>query len=210
VDLEAHLLRILASAQAQGFLGPGDPADHLRHARGFAQATGSHLLQGAPVRFADLGTGGGVPGLVLAACWPTATAELVESSSRRCAALSTWVHELGMQDRVRVLNGRAEVLAHDPTIREQCDLTTARSFARPCVTAEVASGFVRVGGLIVVSEPPEPEASRWPADALALLGLGPAAVMVAEGAHYACLRKVRPAAPSQPRQGGGARKRPLW
>jgi len=167
-------------------------------------------LEVASVRFADLGTGGGVPGLVLAACWPAATGALVESSTRRCAALARWVDELGMQARVQVLAGRAEVLAHDPEIREQFDLTTARSFARPCVTAEIATGFVRVGGLVVVSEPPEPAASRWPPAALEALGLGPAVVQVAQGAHYACLRKLRRAAPDQPRQGAGARKRPLW
>jgi len=209
VQHEAHLLRILAAAQSQGFLGPGDPAEHLRHAQGFAQAAAAHL-DVASVRFADLGTGGGVPGLVLAACWPTATGALVESATRRGAALGRWVAELGMQDRVQVLTGRAEVLAHEPSIREQYDLTTARSFARPCVTAEIATGFVRVGGLVVVSEPPEPAAARWPPAALAALGLGPAALVVAQGAHYACLRKVRSAAPDQPRQGAGARKRPLW
>ena len=209
MDHEEHLLRILAAAQSQGFLGPGAPAEHLRHARGFAEAA-ARYLEVASVRFADLGTGGGVPGLVLAACWPEATGTLVESSTRRCAALSRWVGELGMQDRLQVLAGRAEVLAHDPSIREQYDLTTARSFARPCVTAEIATGFVRVGGLLVVSDPPEPAPSRWPPAALESLGLGPAVVVVAQGAHYACLRKVRRAASDQPRQGAGARKRPLW
>jgi 16S rRNA (guanine527-N7)-methyltransferase len=209
VQHEGHLLEILAAAQAQGFLGPGHPAEHLRHARGFADAAGSHL-EVASIRFADLGTGGGVPGLVLAACWPGSTGTLIESSTRRCAALDRWVAELGMQSRVDVLNGRAEVLAHEPSRREQYDLTTARSFARPCVTAEIATGFVRVGGLVVVSEPPEPAAARWPPSALDALGLGPAVAVVARGAHYACLRKVRGAGTDQPRQGAGARKRPLW
>jgi len=209
MDHEAELLAVLASAQSSGFLGPGDPVDHLRHARGFAEAAESHL-EVPPARFADLGTGGGVPGLVLAACWPAATGTLIESSTRRCDALGAWVRQLGMEDRVGVLCGRAEVLAHEPSIREQFDVTTARSFARPCVTAEIASGFVRVGGLVVVSEPPEPSASRWPPASLDLLGFGPVDAVVAFGAHYACLRKVRSAASSQPRRGAGARKRPLW
>jgi 16S rRNA (guanine527-N7)-methyltransferase len=209
VEHEAQLLEVLASAQVQGFLGPGDVAGHLDHARGFAEAAESQL-DAPPARFADLGTGGGVPGLVLAAIWPDVEGTLVESSTRRCEALTGWVRRLDLEERVRVVEGRAEVLAHDPGIRERFDLTTARSFARPCVTAEIASGFVRVGGLLVVSEPPEPAASRWPVEPLGELGLGPAIAIVARGAHYACLRKFREAAPSQPRQGAGARKRPLW
>ncbi|MGO9877344.1 MAG: 16S rRNA (guanine(527)-N(7))-methyltransferase RsmG [Acidimicrobiia bacterium] len=209
MEHEAELLAVLASAQSRGFLGPGDPVDHLRHAQGFVEAAESHL-EAPPARFVDLGTGGGVPGLVLAACWPAATGALVESSTRRCDALGAWVRQLGMEDRVRVLCGRAEVLAHESSIREQFDVTTARSFARPCVTAEIASGFVRVGGLVVVSEPPQPSAARWPPGSLEQLGFGPAGAVVARGAHYACLRKVRSAASSQPRRGAGARKRPLW
>jgi 16S rRNA (guanine527-N7)-methyltransferase len=209
VDRETQLLEVLERAQSQGFLGPGDVAGHLDHARGFAEAAVSQL-DTPPTGFADLGTGGGVPGLVLAVLWPDAEGTFVESSTRRCEALTAWVRGLDLEGRVRVVEGRAEVLAHDPGLRERFDLTTARSFARPCVTAEIASGFVRVGGLLVVSEPPEPADSRWPPGPLGELGLGPAVGVVARGAHYACIRKLRPAAPSQPRQGAGARKRPLW
>ena len=63
------LLEILTEAQALGFLGPGDPASHIEHALGLrrGRARGSRRRPG---RFADLGTGGGVPGLVLAEYWP--------------------------------------------------------------------------------------------------------------------------------------------
>ena len=54
----------------------------------------------------------------------------------------------------RCSNGRAEDWAHEPELRETFDLVTARSFARPAVTAEIACGFLKVGGLLVVSEPP--------------------------------------------------------
>jgi 16S rRNA (guanine527-N7)-methyltransferase len=209
VDREAQLLEVLESAQTQGYLGPGDPADHLDHSRGFVEAAAS-ALGGPPARFADLGTGGGVPGLVLALSWPESEGALVESSTRRCAALGAWIRQLHLEPRIQVLEGRAEVLAHDPAFREEFDLLTARSFARPCVTAEIASGFVRVGGLVVVSEPPEPAPTRWPEEPLDELGLSPATVIVAQGAHFACIRKIRAAAAGQPRQGAGARKRPLW
>ena len=54
--------------------------------------------------------------------------------------------------------GRAEDAGRDPELREGFDLVTARSFARPAVTAEIGAGLVRPGGVMVVSEPPTSEA----------------------------------------------------
>src|SRR6478752_7749146 len=95
------LLEILSEAQSLGFLGPGDPASHISHALGFADAA---LAEGPePTRFADLGTGGGVPGLVLAEHWPEAEVAFIESSVRRSRALASWVATLELGDRARVL-----------------------------------------------------------------------------------------------------------
>ena len=63
--------------------------------------------------------------------------------------------------------------------RESFDLVTARSFARPAVTAEIGAGLARPGGMMVVSEPPTGEA-RWPEAALADLGYGIGTAPVAE------------------------------
>jgi 16S rRNA (guanine527-N7)-methyltransferase len=208
VDAEAQLLEVLLDAQSQGFLGPGDPASHLAHALGFADAT---LTCGpAPERFADLGTGGGVPGLVLAALWPETVAGLIESSARRCAALRIWITQLGLGDRVEVLEGRADSWARNPVRRETFDLVTARSFARPAITAEIAAGLVRLGGILVVSEPPTGSEDRWPRDRVGELGFAPAVPILARDAHYACLRKTQLAGAKIPRQAARLRKRPLF
>jgi 16S rRNA (guanine527-N7)-methyltransferase len=208
VEAEAQLLEVLRDAQSQGFLGPGDPASHLAHALGFADAA---LACGpAPAHFTDLGTGGGEPGLVLAALWPEAEAALIESSARRCEALRTWILQLGLGDRVAVLEGRADSWARNPTRRETFDLVTARSFARPAITAEIASGLVRIGGIVVVSEPPSGSDERWPKDLVGQLGFAPAIPVLAREAHYACLRKTQAAGDKVPRQAARLRKRPLW
>jgi 16S rRNA (guanine527-N7)-methyltransferase len=206
---EAELLEVLERAQSLRFLGPGDPADHLEHALGFADAVVEHL-GGEPDRFCDLGTGGGVPGLVLAARWPGSHGALVESAARRCAALEGWSRELGFDDRVEVLHGRAEYWAHEAGYRETFQVVTARSFARPAITAEIASGLVRIGGTIVVSDPPDAPSERWPVDGLSRLGLGPARPLVKRAAHFSCLDKVAKAEPGTPRSEGKPAKRPLW
>jgi 16S rRNA (guanine527-N7)-methyltransferase len=190
VTARADLLEVLGRARARGFLGPGDPAEHLDHARGFVEVAGKWARP--TERVADLGTGGGVPGLVLAVEWPTATVVLVESSLKRAAWLTDAVSALGLGDRVEVCSVRAEELAHDPGRREAFDLVTARSFAAPPVTAEIGAGLVAVGGILLVSEPPT-SAVRWPDAGLAELGFGPAEICLARGAHFACSGKVRPA-----------------
>jgi len=207
VAARADLLEVLDRARDRGFLGPGDPAEHLDHALGFAESATAERV--APERVADLGTGGGVPGLVLAIEWPAARFVLVESSVKRSAWLSDAVSDLGLGDRVEVCSDRAEDLAHDPARRESFDLVTARSFAAPPVTAEIGAGFVAVGGILLVSEPPVSD-GRWAESELAGLGFGPAKPRTARGAHFACMGKVRPAPDAVPRRRGRAAKRPLW
>lgn len=209
IPSEAQLLDVLARAQSLRFLGPGDPAEHLTHALGFSDAVAAHIGT-EPNRFCDLGTGGGVPGLVLAAVWGRSHGALIESAARRCAALEGWARELGMEDRLEVLHGRAEHWAHADGYRESFEVVTARSFARPSITAEIATGLVRVGGCLVVSDPPDAPSERWPAPGLGRLGLAPAQPLVERGAHFSCIEKVRAADPATPRSEGRPAKRPLW
>ena len=206
---EAQLLEVLSRAQSLRFLGPGDPADHLSHALGFGDAVATHLGT-EPDRFCDLGTGGGVPGLVLAAIWDRSHGALIESAARRCAALEGWARDLGIEDRVEVLHGRAEYWAHADGYRESFEIVTARSFARPSITAEIATGLVRVGGAVVVSDPPDSPSERWPTPDLARLGLAAARPLVERGVHFSCLDKVQPANSDTPRSEGRPAKRPLW
>jgi len=201
------LLEVLERARDRGFLGPGEVSRHLDHSLGFADVARS-VLGAPPTRLADLGTGGGVPGLVLAVVWPETDVVLVESSVRRADALRAEAAALGL-DRVRVLEGRAEDHAHDPECRERFDLVTARSFGPPPVTAEIAAGFVAVAGIVLVSEPPE-EDDRWPEAPLGGLGLDPPHFSTGHEAHYVWLRKSRPTPADRPRQRGRAAKRPLW
>jgi 16S rRNA (guanine527-N7)-methyltransferase len=201
---------VLEDAREAGFLGPGPIEAHLDHAAGFAAAAESALGR-PPTRFVDLGTGGGVPGLVLALRWTSARGVFVDSGHRRSSFLREATERLDVRDRVEVVEGRAEALGRDETYREVFDVATARSFAAPAVTAEISAGLVVVGGVLVVSEPPDPDpASRWPVAGLRELGFGPEAPVSHGGAHYAVLPKVAPCPERFPRAVGRPGKRPLW
>jgi 16S rRNA (guanine527-N7)-methyltransferase len=87
----------------------------------------------------------------------------------------------------------------------------ARSFGPPAVTAECAAGFLPVGGLLVVSEPPaddEPE-GRWPPAGLAELGFGPAARLGTPTAGFVRIPCVEDH-DRWPRRVGIPAKRPRW
>ena len=159
------LVAVLQEAADLGYLGPGPIDAHLRHAERFAAPLR------ATDRVLDLGTGGGVPGLVLAALLPTVAVVLVDARTNRTDFLARAVGRLGWVDRVTVVPARAEALGRDVRWRGQVPAVVARSFGSPSVTAECAAPLLAVGGQLLVSEPPEPRAGRWPAAGLALVGL---------------------------------------
>jgi 16S rRNA (guanine527-N7)-methyltransferase len=205
-DDRARVVDILHRARSLGFLGPGDIERHVAHAETFAEA--ARALPGLAL---DLGSGGGVPGLVLAARWPASTWLLLDASQRRATFLAGVVAELGWGGRVEVRRQRAEVAGRDPERRGRFDLVVARSFAGPAATAECAAPFLRTGGTLAVSEPPDGP-DRWPADVVDRLGLRldrrverpevPATIQL--------LEQLRPCPERFPRRTGVPAKRPLW
>jgi 16S rRNA (guanine527-N7)-methyltransferase len=203
------LRRVLEGAREAGFLGPGPVETHIAHASGFAEAAVAALGR-APEKFLDLGTGGGVPGLVLAQRWTGAAGVFVDSARRRCAALREAVQALGLGDRIEVLEERAEGVAHPGEYRAGFGVVTARSFGAPAVTAEIASGLVAVGGVLVVSDPPDPGPERWPAAKLEALGFGAPEAFEHPHGHFVVIRKVAPTPERFPRAVGRPAKRPLW
>ncbi len=161
----------------------------------------------------DLGSGGGLPGLVVAADWPGVTVTLLEANGRRAAFLRRAVERLGLEIRVSVLEERAEVSGRDPGSRAGFDGVLARSFGRPAVLAECAAPLLKAGGWLLVSEPPratdDGQAPRWPAEPLRQLGLEPAEV-IHEDFEYRILRQRELCPDRFPRRNGVPAKKPLF
>jgi 16S rRNA (guanine527-N7)-methyltransferase len=200
---------VLVEARDLGFLGPGPVGPHIEHARGFAVAYGDPR---GPALALDLGSGAGLPGLVLALGWPQAELVLLDAGERRTAFLEQAVADLGIADRVRVVRGRAEEVGRHHTERGRYDLVVARSFAAPPVVAECAAPFLRVGGRLITSEPPERSPAtgeRWPADGLGLLGLSPSRRVENDFSYRVAEQQI--ACPDRfPRRVGVPAKRPLF
>jgi 16S rRNA (guanine527-N7)-methyltransferase len=210
----ALLNELLAEARALGFIGPGPLDPQFKHAQGFA-AIGRRLVeQSGPAHLVDLGAGGGLPGLVVASEWPEVSLVLLEANGRRAAFLRRALEQLDLEGRVSVLEERAETSGREPSLRASFDGVLARSFGRPAVLGECAAPLLKVGGWLLVSEPPRVEDNagqdtRWPAEPLRQLGLAPAEV-IHEGFEYRVLRQ-REACPDRfPRRNGVPAKKPLF
>jgi 16S rRNA (guanine527-N7)-methyltransferase len=161
----------------------------------------------------DLGSGGGLPGLVVATSRPDLDLTLLEARQRACRFLREAVLTLGLA-RVSVVEARAEAAARRPDLRETFDAAVARSFGPPAVTAECAVGFLRPGGRLVVSEPPggegpERTAARWPVTGLEELGFAPPVAGGGPGASFVVMEKTK-SDDRWPRRVGVPAKRPIW
>jgi 16S rRNA (guanine527-N7)-methyltransferase len=157
-----ELVRALHDAQRLGFLGARPIPEVIDHARGFVRA----LTRFAPVdSVLDLGSGGGVPGLVIAHDLPATRVTLLDRRAKRTDALERVVRRLGWQDRVTVCCADVETVEPDAPF----GAVVARGFGPPAFTLSHASRLVRAGGAVMVSEPPG--ADRWDPSLLAALHL---------------------------------------
>jgi 16S rRNA (guanine527-N7)-methyltransferase len=161
---------------------------------------------------ADLGSGAGLPGLVLAAALPDATFLLIESQARKCAFIARAVAAMGL-DNASAVCVRAE--EWEAGIGG-CDVAVARALAPQPVVLEYAAPLLRIGGALVDwrgRRRPDEEAAAG--RAATELGLGAARiepVAAFPGAaehHLHVFTKVADTPARFPRRAGVARKRPL-
>lgn len=195
---------MLSEARRLGFLGPSPVEVHVRHSLAYQECP---LVAQAGLGL-DLGSGGGVPGLLLACDHAMPRWVLLDAHQARTTFLREAVTVLGLTERVSVVNGRAEEVGRDARHRGAYDVVVARSFGPPAVTAECGAPLLRVGGGLVVSEPPEGGA-RWPDDGLAQLGLDPASVSSGPPRLVSMVQR-HPCPDRYPRRVGIPGKRPLW
>ena len=162
------LAEVLGEAQRIGFLGDRPIGEVIDDSRAFVEAL-------APIVFgtvADLGSGGGVPGLVVAVDRPDLRAVLIDRRERRTDFLRRAVSRAERAGVVAAgavdvwCDDVAAVARRSPGI---FDAVTARGFGPPDVTLALGSQLVRVDGLVIIAEPPSGD--RWPADLLERTGV---------------------------------------
>lgn len=106
------------------------------------------------MRVADIGTGGGLPGIPLAILFPSAKFTLTDSTEKKMAAVAEFVHKLNLPN-VHCIAGRIEALAHEPGHREEYDLVLARALAPLRTLVELAIPLIHPYGYVVAYKGPE-------------------------------------------------------
>ncbi|KAI4326672.1 hypothetical protein MLD38_031960 [Melastoma candidum] len=167
------------------------------------------------LRLVDVGSGAGLPGIVLAIARPDWQVTLLESMKKRCTFLEQAVRITELTN-VEVVRGRAEDLGRSLQFRECFDVAVARAVAEMRVLAEYCLPLVRVGGLFVAAKGHDPQDEVKNAErAIRLMGGSVMKVSTVEslspyGQRTAiiCL-KERPTPGRYPRDPGTPLKEPL-
>jgi 16S rRNA (guanine527-N7)-methyltransferase len=144
----------------------------------------------------DVGSGGGTPGIPLAASLPDVHVTLLEAERRKADFLRRWEGEF---PNVDVIWGRAETQGSD-----RYAIAVAKALARPVVAAEWCLPLVREGGAVVLWVGPSADA-----DAVSRVVPRLAGALAESPPGFLVLRKTGATPPGFPRRPGIARKRPL-
>jgi 16S rRNA (guanine527-N7)-methyltransferase len=131
-----------------GFLGPREQARlwerHLDDALGLAAIHSPEPGE----RWADLGSGAGLPGLPLAVAHRATSFTLVDAQRKRLDWVAATAVELGLTN-LAVVHARLEEYGHGPA-RESFDVATARALGQLPVVAELGLPLLAVGGWLLI------------------------------------------------------------
>jgi 16S rRNA (guanine527-N7)-methyltransferase len=190
--LERWLAAVL---ETPGLTALRDPVEARRVLLDDALA-GLELVRRFEGSIVDVGSGGGTPGIPLAASLPECEVTLLEAERRKTEFLQRWTEEL---PNLRVLWGRAE-----SQVTDCYKVAVAKALAQPPVAAEWCLPLVEEGGAVILWI--GPSADR---EAIARVAGKIAGELTESPAGFAVIRKVGPTPSGFPRRLGVARKKPL-
>ncbi|MDT3345259.1 16S rRNA (guanine(527)-N(7))-methyltransferase RsmG [Microbacterium aquilitoris] len=134
---------LIAQGEERGLIGPLElPRIWTRHILNSAVAA---PLFTAGARVGDIGSGAGLPGLVLAIARPDVRWVLIEPMERRIAWLTEQTDDLHL-DNVEIVRGRGEDWAEGPVL----DAVTARAVSAFRTLIPITAPLVRDGGELIL------------------------------------------------------------
>jgi 16S rRNA (guanine527-N7)-methyltransferase len=151
-DAWCDRLALFISQAPVNLVSRADRADVRRLHIDEAVAVAQYLRPAPGSRWMDLGTGGGLPGLVLAASFPRVRWTLLDARAKKLAQVQQFAAELGLEN-VRTLHGRAEQLVADPTRCGAYAGVIARAVGQLGATIALCRGFVEDGEIVAIRGP---------------------------------------------------------
>lgn len=160
-------------------------------------------------RVADVGSGGGAPGIPLAIASPQLQFTLVESTGKKAAFLREVVVSLGLE-HVAVVNDRAETVGRAPDRRDQHAAATARALGPLRTALELVMPLVRPGGIgLFVKGAKADEEIEASAKALRELRCDVVDVVQTPTGRIVVVEKTAPTPRTYPRRPGEPKREPL-
>jgi 16S rRNA (guanine527-N7)-methyltransferase len=218
--IDGHVRLLVAWNAAINLTSVHDPAQiAIRHVADSLTAV-RPLQQAGIDAILDLGSGGGFPGLPLAASLPGVEALLVDSVGKKARFLEIAVNAIGLANRVRVGAVRAEALAADRRHRGRWPAVTVRAVAPLAELVELAFPLLVPGGLLIAWKSADADAEQATARrAIDALGGGgievrptvaddPALGALAGHCLVLVRRGGRDVAPAYPRDPAARRRKP--
>lgn len=178
--IDGHARLLLAWNEAINLTAIREPADVARLHVLDALTAAPVLARRGITRLLDLGSGGGYPGLPLAAALDADRALLVDSVGKKVRFLRTVIAATGLERRVAAEHERAEAVARDPRDREAWPAVTARAVTSLAELVELALPLVAQDGVLVAwKRAPVDEELEAAEGALRALHAGPVEVLAA-------------------------------
>lgn len=203
--LKANKTLNLVSAQAAEHI-----TEHLLDSLSFLDCN----LFEAGGKVADIGSGSGLPGLVLAIARPEARFYLIESHARKAAFINATVASLDIKN-VKVINDRVETVARLAEHREKFDIVTARAVAGLAVLLEYGLPLLNKSGHLVAAKGPKAVLEVGDAEVAARTLGGELQGLVSVGydrlseKQLVVYRKIATTTEKYPRRPGMPSKRPI-
>jgi 16S rRNA (guanine527-N7)-methyltransferase len=113
----------------------------------YAAMADLHVPRGT--RFLDIGTGSGVPGVVIAAAYPDCTGVLLDANAKKIDFISCQTAELGIAN-VTAVCARAEEYCGAAEVRESFDFCVTKAFGPLYYSLEFSSPALKVGGFLYI------------------------------------------------------------
>lgn len=157
----------------------------------------------------DVGSGGGVPGLVLACVMPKTRFVLMDATGKKCDFLRHAAGELGLET-VTVLHERAEKAGMDPDHRAGYDAVVARAVGRLATLLELTVPLAKTGGMIVLTKGQKADEELAEAKrAMHMLHVAHAGTVETPTGRLVVIEKLRDTPKMYPRADGEPKRSPL-
>ena len=213
--IDGHVRLLVAWNAAINLTSIRDPAEiAIRHVADSLTAVDAVRAAGGEA-ILDIGSGGGFPGIPLAAALPSSEALLIDSVGKKARFLEVAADAIGLAGRIRVGSVRAEALAVDARHRGRWPAVTARAVAPLAELVELAFPLLAPGGLLIAwkrgDRDVEIGAARRAIDALSggSIQVRPVALAGLAGHCLVVVRRGRRSVPlAYPREPAARRRRP--